>query len=559
MSSLKFYAKPNPMGCKIRLRYTYNRDSRCDFFCGVEITDEKNFNSDNDLTPIKKGEKDYEIKNIQLKHLKTNVEEVIQSLILLKRVPTAKLVKERYKSHKAVLSNNTDVESKINRFFVIQTIDEYINFLRSRVHSGDNLKISSFEKNRRIMERWREFFQFKKQHSIQFEELRSRYTLFREFGDWAIKNHSFANSSVNKYNSTFRNFLRWGLKMDYHNIDIGRFDSPNLKEISNKTVLALTVKQLQSIHNFSNFNYYLNGDYNANCELYKKKEERYYFIDDVFNQRKYDKKGKVEIISHCKKYTTLEVVKDFFCFLCSTSLAYIDAANLKVSDFDFNKDCFELIRTKTSAPTTIPMNEMSRAICMKYSKDKNGKRMDGNKVDVHYLFPRFDGDKFLSNANTNSMLKRIGEELKKDLNNLVNVEVRSGSGFKKGTEDEKHLYEVLHTHMGRKSFINFALSEKISPTDIKKISGHSDEKMFKYYVNSLRDEVKEEFQTMGAFMGKGEFIGPKNKNKSKVVEVSTESNKSIKDVLTELKSLLIEDLITNDEYEQKRKEILKRI
>jgi integrase len=303
----------------------------------------------------------------------------------------------------------------------------------------------------------------------------------------------------------------------------------------------------------------LNGDYNPNCEIYKKKEERYYFIDDVFNQRKYDKKGKVEIISHCKKYTTLEVVKDFFCFLCSTSLAYIDAANLKVSDFDFNKDCFELIRTKTSAPTTIPMNEMSRAIWMKYSKDKNGKRMDGNKVDVHYLFPRFDGDKFLSNANTNSMLKRIGEALKKDLNNLVNVEVRSGSGYKKGTEDEKHLYEVLHTHMGRKSFINFALSEKISPTDIKKISGHSDEKMFKYYVNSLRDEVKEEFQTMGAFMGKGEFIGPKNKSKSKAVEVSTESNKSIKDVLTELKSLLKEDLITNEEYEQKRKEILKRI
>ena len=55
MSSLKFYAKPNPMGCRIRLRYTYNRDSRCDFFCGVEITDEKNFNSNNDLTPIKKA------------------------------------------------------------------------------------------------------------------------------------------------------------------------------------------------------------------------------------------------------------------------------------------------------------------------------------------------------------------------------------------------------------------------------------------------------------------------------------------------------------------------
>jgi hypothetical protein len=106
---------------------------------------------------------------------------------------------------------------------------------------------------------------------------------------------------------------------------------------------------------------------------------------------------------------------------------------------------------------------------------------------------------------------------------MVNIEVRSGSGFKDGTKEEKKLFEVLHTHMGRKTFINFALSEKISPTDIKKISGHSDEKMFKYYVNSLRDEVKEEFQTMGVFMGKGEFVGPKGgKMKKESVVAKTE-------------------------------------
>lgn len=67
----------------------------------------------------------------------------------------------------------------------------------------------------------------------------------------------------------------------------------------------------------------------------------------------------------------------------------------------------------------------------------------------------------------------------------------------------------MHTHIGGKKFINFALYQKISPTDIKKISGHSDDKMLKYYLNSLRDEVKEEFQTMGVFMGKVEFIGAK--------------------------------------------------
>jgi hypothetical protein len=205
------------------------------------------------------------------------------------------------------------------------------------------------------------------------------------------------------------------------------------------------------------------------------------------------------------------------------------------------------------------MNEMSRAIWMKYSKDKNGKRNDGNKVDTHYLFPRFVGDKFLSNANTNSMLKRIGLEVKDDLSNMVNIEVRSGSGYKDGTEDEKKLYEVLHTHMGRKTFINFALTEKISPIDIKKISGHSDEKMFKYYVNSLRDEVKEEFQTMGSFMGKGEFIGPKNGKKIKEVKPISDSERSIKEILIELSELNNAGLITDEEYQQKRNEILKRI
>jgi integrase len=232
---------------------------------------------------------------------------------------------------------------------------------------------------------------------------------------------------------------------------------------------------------------------------------------------------------------------------------------LKIKDVDIDKDLIEIVRAKTSTPLSIPLNETSRAIWRKYSKDKNFKRKDGNVIDTHFLFPRFDGsNKFLSNANTNLALKRIGEVLQKHLSNMVNVEVRSGSGFKAGTDEEYPLYKKLHTHMGRKTFITFALSEKISPLDIKRISGHSDEKMMKYYVNSLRDEVVEQFQNMDVFMGKGKYVGPKNK-KDTPKKVEAKSNKSVKDVLTELKNLLVEDLITNEEYEQKRKEILKRI
>jgi hypothetical protein len=83
--------------------------------------------------------------------------------------------------------------------------------------------------------------------------------------------------------------------------------------------------------------------------------------------------------------------------------------------------------------------------------------------------------------------------------------------------------------------------------------------MFKYYVNSLRDEVKEEFQTMGSFMGKGEFIGPKNGKKIKEVKPITDSERSVKETLIELSELNNAGLITDEEYQQKRNEILKRI
>ena len=47
-----------------------------------------------------------------------------------------------------------------------------------------------------------------------------------------------------------------------------------------------------------------------------------------------------------------------------------------------------------------------------------------------------------------------------------------------------------------------------------------DQKTHKYYVDSMRDEVKEEFQTMGVFIGDREFVGPKsfiNYNNEKIL------------------------------------------
>ena len=64
---------------------------------------------------------------------------------------------------------------------------------------------------------------------------------------------------------------------------------------------------------------------------------------------------------------------------------YYVESNPQISDYDFAKDCFELVRIKNDTPTTIPMNEMSRSIWKKYSKDKNGKLSKGVDLEPQYL------------------------------------------------------------------------------------------------------------------------------------------------------------------------------
>ena len=156
------------------------------------------------------------------------------------------------------------------------------------------------------------------------------------------------------------------------------------------------------------------------------------------------------------------------------------------------------------------------------------------------------------------------------MNNFVNVELRAGEGVKKGTDKEVPLYTKLHTHMGRKTFISFAFSEKISTVDITKVTGHTSEQILKHYVNSMRDEVKEEFQMVNSFaVNKDDILLTraqkkqlKDKEEDEVkTEVKTEVNnpKTHKERLLELKGLFEDGLLTEDEYVRKKEMIINDI
>jgi hypothetical protein len=121
--------------------------------------------------------------------------------------------------------------------------------------------------------------------------------------------------------------------------------------------------------------------------------------------------------------------------------------------------------------------------------------------------------------------------------------------------------------MGRKTFISFAFSEKISTVDITKVTGHTSEQILKHYVNSMRDEVKEEFQMVNSFaVDKNDILltrAQKILKKTKEVEgggkTETTTIKSNKERLLELRELFKDGLLTKVEYESKRELILSDI
>ena len=83
------------------------------------------------------------------------------------------------------------------------------------------------------------------------------------------------NHPLINYNTTFRGFMRWAHKKDFHKIDLFRFDSPHLKESSNRSILALSAEQLNEMSSFKGFDFLKeDGTEKDGCLEYKNKNDR---------------------------------------------------------------------------------------------------------------------------------------------------------------------------------------------------------------------------------------------------------------------------------------------
>ncbi len=160
----------------------------------------------------------------------------------------------------------------------------------------------------------------------------------------------------------------------------------------------------------------------------------------------------------------LQRVRDVFCFCCATSLRYSDVKNLKWSNI--NGDYIEITTIKTTDPLTIPLNIYSKGIIDKY---RHLEDICENVLPV------------ISNEKYNKYLKTLGK-----VAGLNNTETKIYFRGSERIEQTKFKYELLTSHVARKTFVTLAIYLGIPSEVIRSITGHKSAKVMDRYWKANR-------------------------------------------------------------------------
>jgi integrase len=165
---------------------------------------------------------------------------------------------------------------------------------------------------------------------------------------------------------------------------------------------------------------------------------------------------------------SLARVRDVFCFCCFTSLRWSDVDNLLRSDI--SDGCITITTVKTNDTLNIELNKYARAILDRY---KDCDFDNGRALPV------------LCNQKMNARLKMIGKIC--GLNTPIKITSMRGA---ERVEKTLPKWQLLTTHVGRRTFVCNALMMGISANVVMKWTGHSDYSSMKPYID-IADETKQ--------------------------------------------------------------------
>jgi integrase len=302
----------------------------------------------------------------------------------------------------------------------------------------------------------------------------SLFNVFEKFIATESQLNSWSKGTVTKI-TTIKNQLKDFYKIykfDFENMDENFFNAYLKFQMDSKENKGLNLRNSTISKNLKIFKWFMNWatkkGFNENLtykdfnpKLKGTKIQKIIFLTWPELMKVYEKKIP-------KKY--LDQVRDVFCFTCFTGLRYSDVYNLKYSDI---KDGFiEITTIKTSDPLQIDLNTYSKAILEKYK----GYNFPGNKA-----LP------VISNQNFNLYLKELGQFC--ELTEPETVVYFKGN---ERNEETFQKWELLSTHVGRKTFVSNALFFNIPAEVVMSWTGHKDHRIMESYYKIIAPQKRRE-------------------------------------------------------------------
>jgi integrase len=190
---------------------------------------------------------------------------------------------------------------------------------------------------------------------------------------------------------------------------------------------------------------------NKNFKVLTEKTESIFLTNDEINQI-------FELKLESDK--RLERVRDTFVIQCRTGLRFSDVSKLRKENIEGNM--LRVKSTKTNKSVIIPIHFQVQKIIDRYK-------------DSYSPFP-----KVISSVKFNKYLKEVAQKIP-SLNERIQVNITKGGRVVSNSVSK---WEMVSSHVGRRSFCTGLYLENISSSIIMSLSGHSSEAQFRKYLKA---------------------------------------------------------------------------
>lgn len=167
---------------------------------------------------------------------------------------------------------------------------------------------------------------------------------------------------------------------------------------------------------------------------------------------------------------TIDRTRNVFVFACYTGLRFSDVMNLRWYNID--GDILDVVSKKTNKRQRFALPNEAMMILSKYPKTPD-------EPDP-YISPRITNQKY------NKQLKAVGK-----LAGMTGDWITEKQSGRTKTREVRPKYELLTSHVARRTFVTMCLRKGMSPEDIRAVTGHTTADMMMKYVK-FDDKSKRE-------------------------------------------------------------------